>query len=198
MDHRAKNILAVVQAVVRLTKADHVPDFVDAVEGRISALARAQTLLSDDRWSGADLHALLRGELAQFSKAAQRGPSVVLDGLALMLPPGVAQPLSLALHEMATNAVKYGALSNSDGQLRISWSIERTSQDILLLRWMESGGPQVHGPPMRRGFGSRVLTDTIRNQLGGAISMLWNRTGLLCDFVVPLPGSVALQTSGRS
>jgi two-component sensor histidine kinase len=186
MDHRAKNILAVVQAVVRLTKADQVPDFVKAIEGRIAALARAQALLSIDRWSGADLHTLLRGELAQFFKAAEEGPSVELDGVALLLPPGVAQPLSLALHEMATNAVKYGALSSSGGRLEISWFVERTSRDVLMLRWAESGGPQVRGPPAMRGFGSRVLTDTLRSQLGGAISMLWNAAGLICEFTVPL------------
>jgi two-component sensor histidine kinase len=186
MDHRAKNILAVVQAVVRLTKADDVPDFVDAIEGRIAALARAQALLSVDRWSGADLHTLLRGELAQFFKPMQGGPSVELDGLALLLPPGVAQPFSLALHEMATNAVKYGALSDSCGRLKISWRVERATNDILMFRWAESGGPPVYGPPDKRGFGSRVLTDTLRTQLGGTISMLWNSTGLICDFTVPL------------
>jgi two-component sensor histidine kinase len=186
MDHRAKNILGVVQAVVRLTRAEGVPDFVEAIEGRIAALARAQNLLSVDRWSGADLHALLRGELAQFFKATTGGPIVELDGPTLLLPPGVAQPFSLALHEMATNAVKHGALSTKQGHLHISWRLEGNQGDILTFRWAESGGPILCGPPLKRGFGSRVLTDTIRKQLHGSLHIGWESTGLVSDFTIPL------------
>jgi two-component sensor histidine kinase len=187
MDHRAKNILGVVQAVVRLTRAEGVRDFAEAIEGRIGALARAQNLLSVDRWLGADLHALLRGELAQFFKATTGGPVVELDGPALLLPPGVAQPFSLALHEMATNAVKHGALSTSQGRLRVSWSLEGNQSDILTFRWAEAGGPTLCGAPLKRGFGSRVLTDTIRKQLHGSLHIAWESTGLVSDFTIPLP-----------
>jgi len=192
VDHRAKNMLAVIQAVVRLTKADDMRSFVKAVEGRISALGRAQTLLSADRWVGADLHTLIRGELSQFLQTDQEGPLVQVEGLPLVLPPMVTQPFSMALHELATNAVKYGALSNPAGRVRISWQVERRDRTCLVFRWAESGGPMVGGPPARRGFGLRVLTDTLRLQLGGTIFMAWNETGLVCDLNIPLAPATAV------
>lgn len=184
LNHRAKNVLAVVQAALRLTRADDMPGFVKAIEGRVAALARAQTLLAKDRWAGADLHALLRGELKAFLDAGS-GPRAELRGPAVALPPGAAQPLSMAIHELATNAVKYGALSAPAGRVSISWEAEGESGDVLRLRWVETGGPPPEGPPAKRGFGSRVLEATLRGQLGGAVSMEWNREGLACRMEVP-------------
>lgn len=187
LDHRAKNVLAVVQAALRLTRADDMASFVRAIEGRVAALARAQTLLAKDRWAGADLHALLRGELAAFLDAGSAGgPRAELRGPAVALPPGAAQPLSMAIHELATNAVKYGALSAPAGRLSISWRVDRASGDVLRLRWVEAGGPAPEGPPAKRGFGSRVLEGTLRGQLGGAVSMEWGAGGLACGIEVPL------------
>ncbi len=185
LDHRAKNVLAVVQAALRLTRADDTAGFVRAIEGRVSALARAQTLLAKDRWSGADLHALLRGELAAFLDGGS-GPRADLRGPVVVLPPGAAQPLSMAVHELATNAVKYGALSASTGRLSISWQVGGETGDVLRLRWVEAGGPAPDGPPARRGFGSRVLDGTLRRQLGGAVSMDWSGGGLACEIELPL------------
>jgi two-component sensor histidine kinase len=111
LDHRAKNILAVVQAALRLTRADDMPTFIRAIEGRVTALARAQAVLAADRWSSADLHALLRGGLVTFLDEGGSGPWVDLRGPVVALPPGAAQPLAIAVHELATNALKYGALS---------------------------------------------------------------------------------------
>lgn len=186
LDHRAKNMLAVVQAALRLTRADDMAGFVNAIQGRVAALARAQTLLAKDRWSGADLHALLRGELATFLDGGS-GPRAELRGPSVALPPGAAQPLSMAIHELATNALKYGALSASAGKLAISWHVDRAaSGDVLRLRWAETGGPAPEGPPTKRGFGSRVLEGTVRGQLGGAVSVDWNGGGLVCGIEVPL------------
>jgi two-component sensor histidine kinase len=183
VDHRAKNMLAVLQAALRLTKAENVPSFVQAIEGRVAALARAQNLLASDRWHGADLYIMLRDELASYLDGIS-GPQVELDGPTLALPAAAVQPLSMALHEMGTNATKYGALSSPTGRLRISWHVD--GGNVLRLRWAESGGPPVKGPPDKRGFGSRVLTNTLRTQLGGTIFMAWEVTGLVCDFALPL------------
>jgi PAS domain S-box-containing protein len=183
VDHRAKNALAVVQTMLRLTRADDVPSFARAVEGRVAALARAQTLLAEGRWDGADLHSVLRGELAPFL-AGQR---VELDGPPVVLPPGAAQPLAMAAHELATNAAKHGALSVPGGRVSVSWRVGGgPGTGVLRLRWAEAGGPPLPGPPARRGFGSRVLDGTVRGQLGGAVSLTWARTGLVCEIEVPL------------
>ncbi|MBL6458999.1 PAS domain S-box protein [Belnapia sp. T6] len=182
VDHRAKNALTVVQTMLRLTRASDVPSFVRAVEGRVAALARAQTLLAEGRWSGASLHAMLRGELAPFLT----GQRVELDGRPVVLPPGTAQPLAMAVHELATNAAKHGALSMSGGRVSVSWRVESGAGAKLRLRWVETGGPPVAGPPSRRGFGSRVLEGTVRGQLGGTVSLTWETAGLVCTMEVPL------------
>jgi PAS domain S-box-containing protein len=180
VDHRAKNALAVVQTMLRLTRAEDIPRFARAVEGRVAALARAQTLLAEVSWDGADLRALLEGELSPFL-AGQRA---VLDGAPVMLPPGVAQPIAMAVHELATNAAKHGALSAPGGQVVVGWAMEPGGQ--LRLRWAEGGGPPVAGPPGRRGFGSRVLEGTVAHQLGGSVRLDWHPGGLVCEMEVPL------------
>jgi PAS domain S-box-containing protein len=183
VDHRAKNALAVVLAALRLTPKDDAHAYAAAVEGRIGALARAQTLLARERWHGAALHALLQGEMTPFLA----GQQVKLDGPATMLPAGAAQPLAMAVHELATNAAKYGALSVLEGRVSVSWRLDvDAAASVLRLRWAEAGGPPVTGPPTRRGFGSRVLDGTLRSQLGGKVSLTWKRTGLVCEMEVPI------------
>jgi PAS domain S-box-containing protein len=187
VDHRAKNALAVVQAALRLTKAPDLLGYVRAIEGRVGALARAQTLLADDRWAGADLRTLLLGEVAPFLGAGNEGgPLAELEGPALALPVGAAQPLAMAVHELATNALKYGALSVPTGRVAVSWRLHGGASGTLQLRWAERGGPPVAAPPTRRGFGSRVLEGTVRGQLGGTLMLSWIATGLVCDMEVPL------------
>ncbi len=188
VDHRAKNMLSVVLAALRLTKADSMPHFVKAIEGRVMALARAQSLLAADKWAGADLHTLLRGEMNGFLTAEAPEPRVSLDGPAVALPPGAAQPLSMAIHELATNAIKYGALSTRGGLVSIGWQPLRLADQVPALRltWTETGGPAPEPQPGRRGFGSRVLSGTLRDQMGGRCSMDWQTTGLVCIIEVPL------------
>lgn len=182
VDHRAKNALAVVQAALRLTPRDDAQTYATAVEGRVAALARAQSLLAEASWSGAELCSLLRGELAPLL-VMQR---VELLGPPLLLPPGLAQPLSMAVHELATNAVKYGALSQPQGRVTVEWEVLDGSQGLLRLRWMEKGGPSVQGPPHRRGFGFRVLAGTVRGQIGGRVLLDWAQDGLVCEMQIPL------------
>lgn len=202
LDHRAKNALAVVQAALRLTKADDVPSFVRAVEGRVAALARAHTLLAEGRWAGAPLRALVEAELTAFLPVAadngvtataeagaesgdeKQPPRVDLDGPALVLAPAAAQALSMALHELATNAVKYGALSVPGGRVAVTWWVDGATA-LLRLRWAEQCGPPLAGPPSRRGFGSRVIEATVRDQLGGRIEKQWTAAGLVCEIAVP-------------
>ena len=183
VDHRAKNALALVMSVLRLTPKDDAQAFARAVEGRVAALARAQTLLAGERWRGTDLCALLEGELAPFlgrQRAELGGPPVAL-------PAAMVQSVGMAVHELATNALKYGALSAPDGKVSVSWCVGGGAPPgTLQLRWAEAGGPPVAGPPARQGFGSRVLDGTVRRQLGGRVSLAWDAGGLICDLEVPL------------
>jgi PAS domain S-box-containing protein len=192
VDHRAKNALAVVQAALRLTRAPDVPAYIRAVEGRVAALARAHTLLAEDGWKGADLRAIVAGELAPFLGAPGQGPRAVLEGPEVGLPALAAQPLGMAVHELATNAVKHGALSAPEGRVAVTWRLEpgRCGR-VLRLRWVESGGPPVAGAPERRGFGSRVLEGTLRSQLGGSVELAWAAAGLTCEISVPLRSRAA-------
>ena len=195
VDHRAKNALAVVQAVLRLTKAETAQEFGRAIEGRVAALARAQTLLTESRWMGADLNAMLHGELDPFLGNAG-STRVTFAGPALTVAPMAAQPLSMTLHELATNAAKYGSLSAPGGALDLCWKIDQAN-DRLRLRWTESGGPAIATPPVGRGFGSRVIRTTIHDQLGGEVAFEWQPTGLVCLMDLPLGRVVARTESGR-
>ncbi|HYI83172.1 MAG TPA: HWE histidine kinase domain-containing protein, partial [Acetobacteraceae bacterium] len=197
VDHRAKNVLAVVQAALRLTPKRDPQAYAAAVEGRVMALARAHTLLSRRRWAGADLRDLLKGELAAFLSVVRHGrddaggaaaaPRAELDGPAVTLAPAAAQALSTALHELATNATKHGSLSAPHGRIRVSWAVDRAAE-VLRLRWTEAGGPALAGAPAHRGFGSRIIEATIRSQLGGGVRTAWERDGLECELEVPLAG----------
>ncbi len=188
VDHRAKNALAVVQAAVRLTRAPDVQSYARAIEGRVSALARAHTLLAEDRWAGADLRTLLEGELAPFLVEGEGRPRVVLRGPLMAVPAVAAQPLGMAVHELATNAVKHGALSVPGGRVMVEWGLDE-SERVLELCWTEIGGPPVKGPPARRGFGSRLLDGTLRQQLGGGVETHWDPRGLVVVIRVPVrPG----------
>lgn len=185
LDHRAKNALSVVQAALRLTPRQDVEDYARAVEGRVAALARAHSVLAEGRWQGAPLRAVVEAELATFVGAAQGEPPAVLDGPPIRLRPAAVQALSMALHELATNATKYGALSRPGGRLRVGWCLDRAA-GRLMLRWKERGGPPLAGPPARRGFGARVLEATVVSQLGGTVERRWEAAGLACELCLPL------------
>ncbi len=176
VDHRSKNMLAMVQALIRMTRAETVPQFVAALGGRIEALARVQTLLTDSRWRGADVGQLIRDELAPY----QLGERVRLAGPTLMLPPASAQIMVMVLHELTTNAVKYGALAVPEGYLNVEWELSGN----FALQWTEEGGP-VGAPPERRGLGTTVIESSVAQQLGGIVNFDWRPTGLACEITVP-------------
>ncbi|WP_376096419.1 HWE histidine kinase domain-containing protein [Roseomonas sp. CCTCC AB2023176] len=184
VDHRAKNVLAIVGSILRLTRAPDVPTYIAAAEQRIAALARTHTLLARDGWTGAGLRTILEEELAPYDPGR-----ILLEGPAVALTPGVAQPLSMALHELATNAAKHGALSVPEGRLRVAWTVVPDLGDLSLW-WEETGGPPVESVPGRRGFGSGVLEATVRRQIGGALRLDWLPTGLVCGITLPADGFV--------
>ena len=176
VDHRAKNVLAVVQSVLRLTRVEDPKRYAEAVEGRVAALARAHSLLAKGGWGGASLRSVAEGELG----AHLRTGRVRLEGPELRLVADAVQPLGMVLYELATNAAKYGALSSGDGgRVTLGWRLASDGQ--LLLRWEESGGPPLAGPPQRSGFGSTLIQATVRGQLGGALRYDWRPEGLLVE-----------------
>lgn len=190
LNHRAKNTLAVVQAALRLTPKDDVEAYARAVEGRVSALARAHTLLAQGLWTGAPLRAVLEAEAATFLPRETEAreatpPRVDVEGPEITLSPAAVQAVSMALHELATNATKYGALSQAGGSVAIAWSIDGPG-NRLRLTWTERGGPPLRGAPARRGFGSRVIEATLQDQLGGRVTRHWEAGGLVCEIDLPL------------
>jgi PAS domain S-box-containing protein len=178
VDHRAKNALALAQSIVRLTRASEVKDYMQAVEGRISALARVHTILSLSNWQGAEIGQLVEEEIAPYSS----GEQIESFGDELQLQPATAQTLALALHELVTNSAKYGALSALSGRLKITWEAR---PDALHLLWEEHGGPPVE-QPVSRGFGTRSVIASIESQLGGKAEFDWRSEGLICRLTVPL------------
>ena len=179
VDHRAKNMLAVVLSVLRLTKAKSTPEFVSTVEGRIHALAATHNLLSATRWQGANLRQIVEEELAPYRTNGQ--DRVLTEGPPAMLLPATAQAVALALHELATNAAKYGALSTDAGRLRLTWSI---GPEALELEWLESGGPTAK-PPSSLGFGLSIVRSSIEAQFRGGVAYDWRPEGLCCRLSIP-------------
>ncbi|PWC26356.1 PAS domain S-box protein [Teichococcus aestuarii] len=184
VDHRAKNALAVVQSMLRLTPANDPRSFAAAVEARVAALARAHSLLAQEGWLAADLRTVAERELAAHSRQYEQEEAIILSGPPCRLSSTAVQPMAMVLHELATNAVKHGALSAPGGKVQLAWRLD-TCAGLLCLQWAESGGPPV-AQPTRRGFGSRVIEATIRSQLGGTLAWHWERTGLICDISIPL------------
>jgi PAS domain S-box-containing protein len=177
-EHRSKNLLANVQAMVNLSQADVVADLKKAVEGRIQALANVHSLFAATRWIGAELSTIAKQELAPYSATEEK--RVRIDGPQVLLEPDTAQAVAVTLHELATNAVKYGALSKANGHIDLKWSHE--ANGCLNLRWIETGGPTVQ-PPTRRGFGGRVIEQMIA-QLKGDSRFEWRAEGLVCKITL--------------
>jgi two-component sensor histidine kinase len=185
VNHRAKNALAVAQAVVRLTPSSDKAS-AEAVAARIAALAGAHDLLADAEWQGAALRVVAERALAPFRGDGSTA-TVQLDGPEVMLHAGAVQPLSLLLHELATNAAKHGALAHG-GAVTLRWCVRPPR---LALRWTEAGVPDAGQPPDRRGFGSRLIETTVRDQLRGTLERCWGRDGLHCAVDLPLAGVAA-------
>src|SRR4029077_395248 len=156
-EHRAKNLLANVTAMVQLSQADTPDGLKEAIQGRIGALANVHSLFVQSRWIGAELGRLVKQELSPYSQDGETRTQI--DGPTVILKQDVAQVIAVALHELATNAAKYGALSAARGQVCVEWL--RAEDGQLVLRWTEAGGPPV-SPPTRKGFGTHVMEAMIR------------------------------------
>jgi PAS domain S-box-containing protein len=177
VDHRAKNTLAVVQSVLRLSRAESVSDYMTSVEGRVHALSRAHNLLSQSRWLAVSLNGLIEDELEPYRAAGK----IEMSGPQVALRSSAAQSLALAIHELSTNAAKYGALSSLAGSLSVKWA---ATEGHLTIDWQETGGPAVT-PPTRRGFGTNILLGSVEKQIGGKVEMDWRPSGLACRISIP-------------
>jgi two-component sensor histidine kinase len=179
LNHRVKNSLATVQSIASQTLrgTTNLQAAREAIDARIGLLARAHDLLTDRSWSGADFGSVVARALAPFAVAR-----LEVSGPALDVSPRHALALSMALHELATNAAKYGALSNAGGRVQVRWTIDG---ERLRLTWCESGGPAV-SPPQRRGFGSRLLEDGLARELSGRTRLDYAPQGVRCEIDVSL------------
>ena len=176
-EHRSKNLLATVQATVRLSQSETPDGLKRAIEGRIQSLANVHSLFVQTRWVGADLSTIATQELAPYSEKDRR--HVRIDGPPVLLEPDVAQTVAITLHELATNAAKYGALAVPDGQVELKW---HDADGRLNLRWTESSGPKVR-EPAHKGFGGRVIEQMIA-QRSGTIHFDWRADGLVCEIIL--------------
>jgi two-component sensor histidine kinase len=184
VDHRANNLLATIQAIVRLTRASSVDDFRHDLEGRIGAVAKAHKLIAEGEWGDTDLQQLAAAELDAYGLG--EGNRVRLAGPPVPISPRIGQSLALVLHELATNSAKYGALSAPEGYLTLEWAKLPSG---IRLTWTETGGPPVR-PPARRGFGTGLVEAVVRGDFSGELSFDWRPAGLICCFsITPGPNS---------
>jgi two-component sensor histidine kinase len=172
VNHRAKNMLSVVQAIARQTAAREPEVFLDYFTERIRALAANLDLLVRNEWRGVDMEDLVRAQLAYFADLV--GSRIVIHGPRLRLTAAAAQAIGLALHELATNAGKYGALAADAGRVDVDW---RLDGDIFAVSWTERGGPPV-SPPQQRGFGSIVISSMAKLSVGGDVELDYAAQGV--------------------
>jgi PAS domain S-box-containing protein len=176
VDHRANNLMAVVQGAVSLSHAETVPELKSVLIGRITALARAHQLLADGRWEGADLRRLIEDELHPFANPGDGRVSV--EGEAFALSPQLAQSVAMAVHELTTNAVKHGALSVDSGRVEVSWTASAPGR-APVITWRERGGPPAPAPG-RRGMGMTLLERALQGAADGRTEIEWADEGLIC------------------
>ncbi len=180
-EHRTRNVLAAVQTVVHLSQGDTPEGLKKAIEGRLQALANAHALFIQSRWVGADVLTLARQELAPYLKQPRH--RVRIYGPEAPVQPKTAQALAIILHELTTNAAKYGALSARDGHLELNWVV--VSERSLLLTWSETGCSTI-AAPTHRGFGTQVMETLIKIDLGGELRFNWHPGGLVCEIEVQI------------
>ncbi len=196
LDHRVKNILTIVSAVVSQTlKTTPTPEaFATEVHGRIQAIAKAHSLLTQSGHGELSLRAILHTELAPFDRESG---SVTITGRDVALTPKAGLALAMAVHELASNAAKYGALSATSGRLAVAWDVRPgAGVPTLMLTWTEAGGPAV-SPPTRPGFGTTLIERALTHEIDAEVSREFLVGGLLCSIVLPLTEDVGrLQPDG--
>jgi two-component sensor histidine kinase len=184
LNHRVKNILAIVQSVAWQTlSANQSPaDFKQAFDGRLRALSLAHDILTQGRWGHIEFEQLVERSLAPYY-GADRGPRAEWSGSDLLLPPNMVVPLSMVLHELSTNAAKYGAFSSEQGRVKIAW---RTGDGKVRFTWAETGGPPVM-TEIKAGFGSKLISRVVSYDLAGAADLDFAHDGFRCTLVFPVP-----------
>jgi PAS domain S-box-containing protein len=184
LNHRAKNMLAIVQGIAQQTLKGQgvLPEVRQTFEGRLGALAAAHTLLTSQSWETTQVRQVIAGTVAAVFPAAER---VEIKGPAVSLAPKTAVSLAMAVHELATNALKYGGLSVPEGTVEVRWHAENAR---LKLVWRERGGPRV-SPPERRGFGTRMIERGLAAELGGEVKIDFRPQGIVCTVDAPLPAT---------
>jgi PAS domain S-box-containing protein len=178
VNHRAKNMLAVVQAIARQTAAATRDEFIERFGERVQALGVSQDLLVKNEWKGVDLNELIRSQLAHFKDVI--GTRIKLRGAPLFISASAAQTIGMAIHELATNAGKYGALSNHEGRVEVDWSLEHSEKGskTLVMSWVELGGEAVTAPT-EQGFGTTVIVPMARMSLDAEVDLDYAKTGLI-------------------
>jgi len=187
VDHRAKNVLAVVDGIVRLSKTDSAPLYAAAVQRRVQALAVAHALLAERGWRDVPLDEIVSRQVAHFAsgRTAMSGPEV-------LIPAVVVQPLALVAHELIVNAATHGALAQDTGRLQVSWQATGHHGGFNL-RWEESGRRKAGSPPGAPGFGTTMVNAIVQKQLQGEILRDWTSDGLKIN--ISIPGTAALSTA---
>lgn len=189
LNHRAKNILATVQSIVwqALQRASDPKLVQEAIESRLLALSRSHDLLTRENWESAGLFDIVHDTLEPFGVADGRAERIVIKGENIRFSPKSALALGIVFNELATNAVKYGALSDGAGSILIEWTIEPAPAGArLILRWQEKDGPPV-STPSRIGFGSRVIERSLTHELEGTVNLDFRPDGLVCAMGIPIP-----------
>jgi two-component sensor histidine kinase len=187
LNHRVKNTLAIVQAIAHQTLRGAPPEARTALDGRLMALSSAHNLLTAESWEATDLAAVVHEALDGCSGDSDR---FQCEGPHVRLEPKTAVTIAMALHELCTNATKYGALSNPEGRVSVTWRVEDGGAPRLRLTWRERGGPPV-SPPERRGFGSRMIERALAAELQGTVRLDFDPEGLVCEIDAPLPRPAA-------
>jgi PAS domain S-box-containing protein len=193
LNHRTQNTLATVQAIaVQTLRGATDKEVVDTFQGRILALSKAHSLLGREHWAGVSLRDVINQILQPFGLNDRRIGRFSVEGGDVRLPPKAGLTLAMVFHELATNAAKYGALSNGGaGKIDIAWQVDATPQgDRIRLRWRESGGPRVT-PPSRKGFGSRLIEGGLAQDLDGEVRLDYAPEGLVCQIEMPVPHVLA-------
>ena len=186
-----KNTLATVPSIVwQALRNTSDPEVIrESIESRLFALSRSHDLLTRENWEGAGLLDLIKAALEPFGVANGRSEHFVITGSNIRVSPKVALALGIAFHELATNAVKYGAFSNKGGSVLISWTTKPSPEgERLILRWQEKDGPPVMSPS-RKGFGSRVIERGLPHELEGAVDLDYRTDGVVCTINFPAPKS---------
>ncbi len=184
LSHRVKNTLATVAAIARLTlrQSPDLKTFDLAFSRRLEAMSRAHSLIFEANWGETELRAVVEQALNPFRKPGE--PSILIEGEDLKLSPKAALALTLMLHELATNAAKYGALSDAGGRVDVRWSLQPTEHPAIQLHWSEHDGPPVT-PPTRKGFGHTLIERSVRYELDGSARLSFPPSGMQADISFP-------------